>query len=147
MIIGMTDEMAELSNFLSTLYQLSTVLNRLSSSLSGTKWASTIYRATVVWAHNYSRYTRLKSIDGNDTDPDDDDKRSTPSVDEFGESQNFANRLLRTGRQRKKLAARSKGSSSSRSSSNNSSSNSGRSTLAVAVAVAAAAGVPATAVQ
>ena len=56
-----------------------------------------------------TRYTRLKSIDGNDTDPDDDDKRSTLSVDEFGESQNFANRLLRTGRQRKKLAARSKG--------------------------------------
>lgn len=56
-----------------------------------------------------TRYTRLKSIDGNDTDPEDDDKRSTLSVDEFGESQNFANRLLRTGRQRKKLAARSKG--------------------------------------
>lgn len=56
-----------------------------------------------------TRYTRLRSIDGNETDPEDDDKRSTLSVDEFGESQNFANRLLRTGRQRKKLAARSKG--------------------------------------
>ena len=56
-----------------------------------------------------TRYTRLRSIDGHETDPEDDDKRSTLSVDEFGESQNFANRLLRTGRQRKKLAARSKG--------------------------------------
>lgn len=56
-----------------------------------------------------TRYTRLRSIDGNDTDPEDDDKRSTLSIDEFGENQNYATRLLRTGRQRKKLAARSKG--------------------------------------
>ena len=56
-----------------------------------------------------TRYTRLRSIDGNDTDPEDDDKRSTLSMDEFGENQNYATRLLRTGRQRKKLAARSKG--------------------------------------
>lgn len=58
---------------------------------------------------NGLRYSRLHPMEGNDTDPEDDDKRSTLSVDEFGENQNYANRLLRTGRQRKKLAARSKG--------------------------------------
>lgn len=58
---------------------------------------------------NGLRYGRLRSVDGTETDPEDDDKRSTLSIDEFGENQNYANRLLRTGRQRKKLAARSKG--------------------------------------
>lgn len=58
---------------------------------------------------NGLRYARLRSLDGTETDPEDDDKRSTLSIDEFGENQNHANRLLRTGRQRKKLAARSKG--------------------------------------
>ena len=58
---------------------------------------------------NGARYMRLRSLDGAETDPDEDDKRSTLSIDEFGENQNYANRLLRTGRQRKKLAARSKG--------------------------------------
>ena len=62
-----------------------------------------------VGSGNGSRYTRLQPAEGNDTDPEDDDKRSTLSIDEFGENQNYANRLLRTGRQRKKLAARSKG--------------------------------------
>ena len=58
---------------------------------------------------NEPRYARLPSLDFAETDPEEDDKKSTISVDEFGENQNYANRLLRTGRQRKKLAARSKG--------------------------------------
>jgi hypothetical protein len=63
-----------------------------------------------------NRYERLNSIDGDQTDDlDDDDKNigvvreRSFSLDEFGDHQDPASRLVRTGRQRKKLAARSKG--------------------------------------
>jgi len=58
-------------------------------------------------------YEPLPTDYGNLTDQEDDygGRESGNSVDEFGdrEQQNVANRLVRTGRQRKKLAARSKG--------------------------------------
>ena len=62
------------------------------------------------------RYGRLNSLDGNQTDDMDDDERNADasrgrsySLDEFGDNLDSASRLVRTGRQRKKLAARSKG--------------------------------------
>lgn len=62
------------------------------------------------------RYGRLNSMDGNQTDDMDDDEKNVDanrgrsySLDEFGDNQDSASRLVRTGRQRKKLAARSKG--------------------------------------
>ena len=60
------------------------------------------------------RYDRLNSLDGNQTDDMDDDNMDATrgrsySLDEFGDNQDSASRLVRTGRQRKKLAARSKG--------------------------------------
>ena len=58
-------------------------------------------------------YERLTADYGNLTDLEEDDgaRSSANSLDEFGEREqhNVANRLVRTGRQRKKLAARSKG--------------------------------------
>lgn len=62
------------------------------------------------------RYDRLNSLDGNQTDDMDEDGKKTEStrgrsfsLDEFGDHQDPASRLVRTGRQRKKNAARSKG--------------------------------------
>lgn len=62
------------------------------------------------------RYDRLNSADGNQTDDMDDGERNNDttrgrsySLDEFGDQQDPASHLVRTGRQRKKLAARSKG--------------------------------------
>lgn len=62
------------------------------------------------------RYDRLNSVDGNQTDDMDEDGKKTEStrgrsfsLDEFGDHQDPASRLVRTGRQRKKNAARSKG--------------------------------------
>jgi hypothetical protein len=66
--------------------------------------------------HGGKRYDRLNSIDGDQTDDLDDDDKNVDvtrersySLDEFGDHQDPASRLVRTGRQRKKLAARSKG--------------------------------------
>jgi hypothetical protein len=62
------------------------------------------------------RYERLDYADGNQTDDMDDGERNNGStrgrsysLDEFGDQQDPASHLVRTGRQRKKLAARSKG--------------------------------------
>lgn len=54
------------------------------------------------------RYRKLRSLDENEREADDDKKSM---IDEFGETQeeHVFNRLLRTSRQRKKLSARSKG--------------------------------------
>ena len=62
------------------------------------------------------RYERLDFADGNQTDDMDDGEKNNDStrgrsysLDEFGDQQDPASHLVRTGRQRKKLAARSKG--------------------------------------
>ena len=62
------------------------------------------------------RYDRLNPADGNQTDDMDDGEKNNDttrgrsySLDEFGDHQDPASHLVRTGRQRKKLAARSKG--------------------------------------
>jgi len=55
-----------------------------------------------------NRYSKVNQIDGNLTD-EDAEARLSLSNDEFGDHRSQSNRLVRTGRQRKKLAARSKG--------------------------------------
>jgi uncharacterized Rmd1/YagE family protein len=56
---------------------------------------------------NYRNYDRiLDTVDENQTD---EEEKSSYTLDEFGDSINLANKIVRTGRQRKKLAARSKG--------------------------------------
>lgn len=53
------------------------------------------------------RYNDIPNGDDNNTDDEPDNGRE--SFHDFGDGQNYGNRLVRTGRQRKKLAARSKG--------------------------------------
>ena len=56
-------------------------------------------------------YERVNGLDGDHDEEEDGDltRGRSYSLDEFGENQDSASRLVRTGRQRKKLAARSKG--------------------------------------